>query len=243
MHVGRYSGLVVVLGTAMVLMVGCGVLNTHHSSASSNNALTNQPAPKNKNTASSSSQNSTFPVANSLHFPAAVRIEISKQCKVPIALPSRFYLDSPLPHNQQLAITTDVSTSQYGLDIFERPKGSTTSQYAMANFIGDIESVTELGSFNIPSDFNLSRFTSHQPVTLPGNTDAVYYQNSKVNENAIFWTDHSWKYIADGMGAYEGETVEMADTISKYVSTHSMIVPGASQGYVQSFWAGNRPQF
>ncbi|GMA50716.1 hypothetical protein GCM10025857_20730 [Alicyclobacillus contaminans] len=195
-------------------------------------------------TASTASTTHTYTVPDSLQVPNAVQKEIKDHCKVPLSLPTVFDLDSPLPNNQQLAIDLDVSMNQYGMDFIDRPKGSNTSQYAMANLVGDMETVSDLSSLYIPNCFNMSGFSAHKSVTLSDKTIATYYEDSKTHEDAIIWKNHRWRYIVDVMGGdYEKETVGMANTVASFVSKHGTIVPNATQGYVQALWAGNSPVF
>ncbi len=145
------------------------------------------------------STTTTYVVPNSLQFPKSIQTYIKKHCRVSIVLPSNLKLDSPIHKNMELAIGLDTSTKSYGMDIFERPKGSRTTQFGLADLVGDMGTVTNLSALNIPGAFNTSRFATHKSVTFSNRMPATYYQNSKVVEYAMIWSIHGWKYIVDVM--------------------------------------------
>ncbi|MCY0875364.1 MAG: hypothetical protein OWT28_03700 [Firmicutes bacterium] len=195
--------------------------------------------------AATSGRTLTFAMNDSLQMPRHVRDTIRSEYKLAISLPTTVRLDKAIPKNTQLAIDLNVSKGGYGMDIFERTKGSNTSKYDMASLVGDMGTLRNLNSLAIPYDFcDMRRFTSHKTIKLVDGVTAANYSNTKTFDNAVIWGNNHWKYIAEGQGSvYANKTIGMAKTITGLVTKHGFPVHHASRGYVQALWSGNRPDF
>lgn len=193
--------------------------------------------------AATSSHTSTFAVDSRLQMPSRVQNKIRSECKITVSLPVTFKLGQTLPKNSQLAIDLDVSSSGYKMDIFERPKGSHTRQYAMDTLVGDMGS--DLRSPNLSMISLKKGFTSHSPVKLAGGVTAMDYSKTKdhLKEDRIIWIRSGWIYESDAMGIYSSNTVAMENSIAKFLVNHKVPVRKATHGYVQALWSGNRPDF
>ena len=78
-----------------------------------------------------------YRVPRSLQFPASTRAAIEFQCKVPVARPKVFRLNSALPKNITLDVELDVSARPYSMGIIQGPNDSSMKDWAMVNLVMD----------------------------------------------------------------------------------------------------------
>ncbi|MFD1674301.1 hypothetical protein [Alicyclobacillus fodiniaquatilis] len=188
----------------------------------------------------------TFTVPNPTKFPQTVISAIKTNTKVPVILPQAIRLDKQLPKGTSLAADVDVSSNQYGMDIFERPTGSSTSQYANSTLIGYIGTTT-LSAENGYYGHDKSIFKHKSAIKIQGSISAVEYTTggNTAGGRLITWHENGWTYTSSGYPPSDGynTTLGMANQIASYVRKRGVVVPHARRGYVDALSLGNRPDY
>lgn len=198
-------------------------------------------------TVSAATSTHTYALPTSTKFPQFMIMAIKSDVKIPVILPSTITLDRQLPKGTSLAVDVDFSTQSYGIDLFERPKDSTISQYSNATLFGYIGTTTRT---QVESYYghDKSMFKYKKTAKLADGKAVVQYRTGDDNAlggQLITWHQGRWNYICSGYPAGDGynTTKGMANQIAAFVDRHGLVVSGASRGYIHALALGNRPDF
>ncbi len=149
-----------------------------------------------------------------------------------------------------MAVESTITPSGYDMSLFWRPKGSSTSAYDTADYVGEIiaNQTNPIGQINSL----LSPLKYETSIRLSNGTIAKDYKVSKIKKASyqsgeiITWKSRRWTYVADGWTStkdfiYSTTAVGIAETIAKFVQKQP-VLKNVKDGYVEALvWGGNQP--
>lgn len=225
------------LSGTLLFLPGCsGPLNG--SADNTGPSIDNRSSPQAPHT-------STYAIQDTSHLPQKVLTDLTSKSTVPVMVPHSLpRFSAPPSSGDGLAVDADVSADGYDLTFFWRPLGSQTSEYNLSDLIGYISASrnARVEPF-VPTQIELEQ---GKVVHLPNGVAAVQYPElGQSNRSVITWNDLNWTYLAYGYPSseqpYDLTSVSMADSISKDIRSHGVILPNVKQGYVQATLLNNHP--